>query len=504
MNYLRSLLGYKDPPVSSAPVEGDDVYPAHALDGTIQNRKFVTWLLQFNDVLNADKLHHSLSELLEIGDWRKLGGRLRRTPNDRLEIHVPSPFSKERPAVGFYHENLQTVKINEHPLAQHLPKKTTGPSVQPASIDLKPLIAPPEMPLTVAMTIDAIVDQDLPQIWVRVTTFADATLVAFSWPHTLMDAGGVQALFQNWSLVLAGKKVEVATVLGAREDVLLQAAKDDDAGANEELLIDKRRLTGLNLVKWIGGYLWDSYWNPPLEVHAIFLPKKAFASLQNRVQRELAEDAADGKASFVSESDVLMAWMTRLAALAEPRPRPLTIATAFNIRSRLPSLGRSTGVYLQNMILAVYTFLPAALGQGPVGPIAAANRTSIVGQTTTAQTTSLLRSVQRDIAAKNSASFLFGDATAIPMLYNNLTQLKVIQAVDFSAAVIRRGESDKSRSNPLGTMVNFHTPKERQGLRFLWVLGKDHVGDYWLMASLLPKTWELMRDELENEGSWSM
>jgi hypothetical protein len=37
----------------------------------------VTWTLRFNDALDADKLHTSLSRLLEIGDWRKLGGRLR-------------------------------------------------------------------------------------------------------------------------------------------------------------------------------------------------------------------------------------------------------------------------------------------------------------------------------------------------------------------------------------------------------------------------------------------
>jgi hypothetical protein len=37
----------------------------------------VTWTLRFNDVLDADSLHASLSKLLEIGDWRKLGGRLR-------------------------------------------------------------------------------------------------------------------------------------------------------------------------------------------------------------------------------------------------------------------------------------------------------------------------------------------------------------------------------------------------------------------------------------------
>lgn len=55
----------------------DDVYPIHALDDTKVNRCFVTWMMRFNDVLDPRKLHDALSKLLEIGDWKKLGGRLR-------------------------------------------------------------------------------------------------------------------------------------------------------------------------------------------------------------------------------------------------------------------------------------------------------------------------------------------------------------------------------------------------------------------------------------------
>ena len=59
-------------------VESDDTFPVHMLDDTKTLRGIVvTWTLRFNDVLDADKLHASLSKLLEIGDWRKVGGRLR-------------------------------------------------------------------------------------------------------------------------------------------------------------------------------------------------------------------------------------------------------------------------------------------------------------------------------------------------------------------------------------------------------------------------------------------
>lgn len=55
-----------------------DVYPIHVLDNIKANHCYVDWLMRFNDVLDAEKLKTALSRLLEIGDWKKLGGRLQR------------------------------------------------------------------------------------------------------------------------------------------------------------------------------------------------------------------------------------------------------------------------------------------------------------------------------------------------------------------------------------------------------------------------------------------
>lgn len=55
----------------------DVVYPVFVQDAFKSNRVLVSWVMRFNDVLDADKLQSSLARLLEIGDWRKLGGRLR-------------------------------------------------------------------------------------------------------------------------------------------------------------------------------------------------------------------------------------------------------------------------------------------------------------------------------------------------------------------------------------------------------------------------------------------
>lgn len=78
MQAIRRLLS--TPSQRSFPqlVDSDDVYPLHMLDDSETLRNIVvTWTLCFNDVLDADKLHSSLLTLLDIGDWRKIGGRLR-------------------------------------------------------------------------------------------------------------------------------------------------------------------------------------------------------------------------------------------------------------------------------------------------------------------------------------------------------------------------------------------------------------------------------------------
>lgn len=60
-------------------VPTDEVLPMHHFDDTPINASIIlAWTLRFNDVLDADKLHHGLARLLEIGDWRKLGGRIRK------------------------------------------------------------------------------------------------------------------------------------------------------------------------------------------------------------------------------------------------------------------------------------------------------------------------------------------------------------------------------------------------------------------------------------------
>lgn len=77
LSLIKSLFGSGEP--SRPPlVPTDEILPVFDFDARPQVRNIIIgWTLRFDDVLDADQLHVGLARLLEIGNWRKLGGRLR-------------------------------------------------------------------------------------------------------------------------------------------------------------------------------------------------------------------------------------------------------------------------------------------------------------------------------------------------------------------------------------------------------------------------------------------
>lgn len=76
MGAIRYFRGMRDRQPKSTDLESD-AYPVHLLDDAKCLRACPSYLFRFNDVLDAKRLSDSLSRLLGIGDWRKLGGRFR-------------------------------------------------------------------------------------------------------------------------------------------------------------------------------------------------------------------------------------------------------------------------------------------------------------------------------------------------------------------------------------------------------------------------------------------
>jgi hypothetical protein len=130
------------------------------------------------------------------------------------------------------------MRIQDHQVAGRLPNVTDGPSTHLVSEDFRPFVARPNF-----STFEQSVRQNEPQISLHITTFKDATLVALSWPHVLMDASAGKDLLSGWSSVLAGRESDVPVATGAREDILSQAAISEKKEPNEEFKLEKRLFT---------------------------------------------------------------------------------------------------------------------------------------------------------------------------------------------------------------------------------------------------------------------
>lgn len=99
----------------------DTIIPFHYWDDDDHTRGLsfdITF--RFDDVLDHERLRQALSLLLEIGDWRKLGARIRRNANGELKYHVPQRFDDDKRPGFAYSTITYDTKIAEHPQASRL------------------------------------------------------------------------------------------------------------------------------------------------------------------------------------------------------------------------------------------------------------------------------------------------------------------------------------------------------------------------------------------------
>jgi hypothetical protein len=511
MAFLKQCI--PRPPTTPSLNENDDVYPVHTLDDTKTLRRLLlAWTICFNDALDAHKLRCALAKLLDIGDWRKVGGRLAlkvkpsfRVPDEKtddleqengsLQIRVPRKFTADRPAFAYSHENC-AMNMESHHMAGRLPKTDGTISIWPNPWEFFDLAARPGTPTSFKHLLVG----DTPQMSLHITSFFDATLVSIVWPHTLMDMIGQQAFLHAWSLVLAGRESEVPRVLDAREDVL-QAIADTPTENPTEYKLRSRQLKGFGLAKFVARYGREMLRGPTPQTRTIFLPAKAMISLRREAERTLASMASGEKDSkFISDGDILTAWTLRAVATSLSIPQRITALHAMNARFRLPALIDASGICLQNMLVPGYTYLSPTEAAGPLGHIALRNRHHLLEQATEAQ---VLASLREQYKSGDFSKRLYSPSDAVVVPYTNWTKARIFQAANFRPAILCNGENEQTRCNPPGTPVFHHAfpVKPSQTTRLMVVvLGKDYGGNYWLTLTMGPVAWRKIMESLEVLG----
>jgi hypothetical protein len=177
----------------------------------------------------------------------------------------------------------------------------------------------------------------------------------------------------------------------------------------------------------------------------------------------------------------------------------VTVLHALNARFRLSSLIQASGVYVQNMAVAAFTFLSSEVTKGPLGLIALVNRQHLMDQSTEAQVLAFLRELRRKSKSASDPAVICGESGALLMPFTNWTRADLFTTADFSPAVVCAGETGQSRSNPPGTVVFHHAQSMRPSptvRNVIVVLGKDRGDNYWLTGTLLAPAWAKIEEEI--------
>lgn len=483
----------------------DYIYPAHLLDGAKYQHCILTLLVRFNDILDPQKIKESLSRLLEIGDWKKLGGRFRTKVRDPpgmynescgtncleqgkgLEIHVPKHFSATRPAFRFAHE-VCDCSIVEHPLGRQLPDPAgDGVSLSAPLDDLRRCGHGPDFPTTMA----DMIDQDAPQLCFKVLSFTDATVFATTFSHCTWDISGVQGFMKSLQLVLDGREDEVPPMLGASTDILADIASQYEGRHPEDGLL-------LNMSCKKKEREQSPLQDAPLEERIIRVPLDIVERLRSRVADEDLMEGEDNLMTYQSD-ELFMALIVKQIAKAQLTPRPLKLLNIINARLVVPRIANAKGIYAQNLVLLAPQILSHETTTGPMGQIVHFQRHCLAQSAVPENIVRSLHTVLRAIEADVDITALTDNGEAEPLLINNLVRLSTYIDVDLSSAVIRQGEDSATRRNGLGTpdFCYLTLPDNSYGMMRVTTLGSYNGNGYWMFGELPFRAWELIYEALE-------
>jgi hypothetical protein len=325
---------------------------------------------------------------------------------------------------------------------------------------------------------------DEPPLGLHIVTFLDATLVSLSWPHTFLDAMGRKSLMEAWTLTLHGRDDEVAPLAGVLSDPF--ATLGDEP--KEKYLHEKWLLKPWQMIVFGLRYAFEIL-SVKLESRLMCVPA---ALIKNIYETSLQELATEGdKTPFLSEGDVLCAWLTRLI-LSDSSPssnQTVCIQNAYGIRALFKDRIPAGSAYVANAVMQVHTLLPMKdLFAKPISYVAAKIRRGIVELGTREQIDAFNALVKK--LAKTRRMPLFGDGTMKLVIFSNWSKGKFFQT-DFSPAVVKEGPASVSRENKIGRPSLIMNTSFSTGQKFsniFAIVGKDTPGNYWVWCTLRSDT----------------
>ena len=342
---------------------------------------------------------------------------------------------------------------------------------------------------------------DRPVLALHIVSFTDATLVTLSWTHVVLDGMGRKALLDAWSLMLQGREDEIPPLHGLEVDPLATL------GLNST---DQYKHAGAMFGFWqmvVFGlrYAFDQiFWRPKDESRVICVPRTYLQSLKDNALADLtaAHDGSEGNDAgnkpFISDGDLLCAWMTRhiLSCMSLRPNQTIAINIAFGLRWLLSEdLLPSSSAYVSNAVTYVPIFMTAkdAMNKS-LGYVAASLRKALVRLGTREQIEARL-ALERSTQDRSGYPALFGDPWMHMVVCTNWAKGNFFD-LDFSAAVIVEGPHQGEQKLGKPSYIQAHAfAKGFSLISGFLVAGKDAAGNYWLQSVLRREYWSVLEQK---------
>ncbi|KAF2705747.1 hypothetical protein K504DRAFT_459840 [Pleomassaria siparia CBS 279.74] len=511
------LTWMKSKPVPPERVATDTVFPLHTLDDTNIARSVTLHLsLRYDDVLDVDKLGGALQRLLEKPGWRKLGARLRRGEGGKLEYHMPAKYTKERPAIDLSHVS-HDMPMAEHAQGCKLPRSSGSIQMSKNASLYRTLLVSDDSPTQ----LDDWLYSDRPQLHLHVVSFTDATLVTVTWLHVLFDIMGAGILLSAWTAMLEGREDDVPEFHGFDSDPLatLGAPIDEtqlgDASQVEEYVYENRVVSGWKMLRWVLGFMWELLVYRQEETRCVVLPAALFKKLKSEALEELssidpmAMVTDKSNRPFLSDGDVLCAFLTRLIVSSQPwlpSARPTKTIQVMNIFGMRPLLTETSpkllpkGVaYVANCSTSISSFFPLhEFLSLPLGHVAARIRSDLVVQSTRPQIDANMRLSRATMAKTGGHPPLYGDADMLLASFTNWTKSKLFETDFKGAVIVTSGKAEGGHVVGKPTAIFGDATTKGFSVRNSGnCVGRDQDGNWWLGACLRAETWRNLERALD-------
>jgi hypothetical protein len=358
--------------------------------------------------------------------------------------------------------------------------------------------------------IEDYLSSDIPQLFIHVVTFTDTTLITVTFLHTVFDAMGLSYFFQAWTAVLSGQEDQVPPFLGFDEDIL--EAKTEYVPAEKHVLSTKT-FTKFQMAVFILSRWWETYWYPEIQDKVISIPNIYVQKMREKALQELKtqqssspQSSSKGKDIFISEGDILLAYLSKtlIRALNPPPTTPIQISNVFDTRSILNI--SQQGAYTGNATIPSCTsFTAQTLQTNPASKTALALRLSLNEQRTPTQVHAM-SSLRKKTLQETGYLPLVGDSRQISITCTNWHRARFFE-LDFKAARV-----DSGNGNGLGggeeepcrpSYINTAGPSPlgpHVARNLVTVPGWFGVGNWWVQILARASAWGRIEQVIREVG----